>query len=46
MEKQYKVHKGSLTADGVTGMNWLITEGLQQMISTSVAEVVKQSLAQ
>ena len=37
--------KGSLSADGATGMDWLTPEGLQQMIFTSVAEAVKQSLA-
>ena len=37
--------KGSSSADGATGMDWLTPEGLQEMIATSVAEAVKQSLA-
>ena len=37
--------KGSSSADGATGMDWLMSEGLQEMIATSVAEPVKQSLA-
>ena len=37
--------KGSSSVDGATGMDWLTPEGLQEMIATSVAEAVKQSLA-
>ena len=37
--------KGSSSADGATGMDWLMPEGLQEMIPTSMAEAVKQSLA-
>ena len=37
--------KRSSSADGATGMDWLTPEGLQEMIATSVAEAVKQSLA-
>ena len=37
--------KGSSSVDGATGMDWLTPEGLQEMIATSVAKAVKQSLA-
>ena len=37
--------KGSSSVDGATGMDWLTPKGLQEMIATSVAEAVKQSLA-
>ena len=37
--------KGSSSANGATGMDWLMPEGRQGMIATSMAEVVKQSLA-
>ena len=37
--------KWSSSADGATAMDWLTPEGLQDVIATSVAEAVKQSLA-
>ena len=37
--------KGSSSVDGATGMDWLTPEGLEEMIATSVAKAVKQSLA-
>ena len=44
-EEETAAQEGS-SENGVTSMDWLTPEGLQQMLSTPVAEAVKQSLEQ